>query len=199
MHGHLLGDGGALLRRIVRPTHGKGIPEARAHTCCLLCLGGARERRRGEHGRQKERSHDGTKDQSGTFHVSPVKKKGRDVAAGDLYTFGEIVSKLVRPASFDEAQDAPSPPRGRTSFAHAHGSPAVAASEASDWRRMVRPAGLEPATTGLEGQSPNVQPTRGQSIASGAMPRRHARLAPGSSDADDDAGCSGIPTRLSGV
>src|SRR5687767_4865884 len=38
----------------------------------------------------------------------------------------------------------------------------------------MRPAGLEPATPGLEGQSRNVEPASAQSLAAGAMPCCHA-------------------------
>jgi hypothetical protein len=43
-------------------------------------------------------------------------------------------------------------------------------------RKLARPAGLEPATPGLEGEIPNAQNVGIQQLVQGAMPRCHARL-----------------------
>jgi hypothetical protein len=45
---------------------------------------------------------------------------------------------------------------------------------AQEIRREARPAGLEPATPGLEGEIPVIEPLHHQQLTPGAMPRCHA-------------------------
>jgi len=56
-----------------------------------------------------------------------------------------------------------------------HGLPTVAHAEVGKReRRLARPAGLEPATPGLEGENRVAQPASSQELTKGAMPECHA-------------------------